>query len=405
MIPPRPGGPRRDHAVPRRRLPGERLAVGSLDAQAASEIEAKWLCAAAGTRILLGMSASNSETLVLVTGATGYIARQVVVQLLDAGYTVRGTARSASSLPKLADDLRPHLADPAALDRFSLVAANLTSDEGWAEAVAGCTYVHHVASPIPEKEPKDHDELIRPAKEGTLRVLRASLEAGVKRVIVTSSLAAVLYGVDRDKVFTDADWSNPDDKRIGAYEKSKTIAERAAWEFMRTTAGDRMEMTTVNPGAVLGPMIGDAMSTSNELVKKLMDRAFPACPDLTYSMVDVRDVAATHLAAMTAPGANGKRWLCGLENHSLRDVAKILDRNYRTKGFRIPTGNLPNFLVKLTAVFDKTTALAMNDLANPQRIDNSKTVALLGRPFRDLETTVNAMADALIEHVLVKPKN
>ena len=345
----------------------------------------------------------ENDVTVLVTGTTGYIARHVVAQLLDAGYSVRGTARSASSLAGLRSDLTPFLQDPSSIERFSLVEADLTRESGWADAVDGCTYVHHVASPIPSAPPKDPDELIVPARDGTLRVLRASLDAGVRRVVLTSSLAAVLYGVDRSgKVFTEADWSDPDDPRIGAYEQSKTIAERAAWAFMDDEAGDRMELATVNPGLVLGPMYGSASSTSNEAVAKLMNRDFPACPDFTYSMVDVRDVASAHVAAMTAPSAAGQRFICGLDSRSLRDVAAILAREYGPKGYRIPTGNLPNFVVRIVAKFDRTAALALNDLDNPQRVDPSKVTGLLGRPLRNLDETTVAMAESLIAYGRVK---
>jgi len=344
----------------------------------------------------------NVGTTVLVTGATGYIARHVVVQLLDAGYTVRGTARSASSLDGLRADLTPFLEDASSIDRFTVVGADLTQEQGWSDAVAGCTYVHHVASPIPAAPPKDPDELIVPARDGTLRVLRAALVAGVRRVVLTSSLAAVLYGVDRTgTVFTEADWSNPDDPRIGAYEQSKTIAERAAWAFMAEDAGDRMELATVNPGLVLGPMFGSASSTSNEAVAKLMNRAFPACPDFTYSMVDVRDAAAAHVAAMGAPSAAGQRFICGLDSHSLRDVAAILAREYGPRGYRIPTGRLPDIVVRIVAKFDKTAALALNDLGNPQHVDNTKVTALLGRPLRSLDEMTIAMAESLIAYGLV----
>jgi nucleoside-diphosphate-sugar epimerase len=346
-----------------------------------------------------------SEAPVLVTGATGYIARHVVAQLLDAGHTVRGTARSAASLTQLRADLAPHLADPTAIERFSLVAADLTTDAGWAEAVAGCTFVHHVASPIPSARPKDPNDLIVPAREGTLRVLKAALAAGVQRVVVTSSVAAVLYGVDRaGKVFTEADWSNPDDPRIGAYEQSKTIAERAAWAFMDSEAKGRMEMVTINPGLVLGPMYGDAMSTSNEMVKKLLDRAFPACPDLTYCMVDVRDVAAAHLAAMQSPAAAGQRYVCAIDSVSMRAVAAVLAADYNPKGYKVPTGNLPNWALKLVAKFDKTAALALNDLSNPQRVDNAKVTALLGRPLRSMQEMTLAMAASLEQYGHVQPK-
>jgi len=345
----------------------------------------------------------NEATTVLVTGATGYIARHLIAQLLDQGYTVRGTARSLSSLAPLRSDLTPFLQDPTSIDRLSLVASDLTQTSGWAEAAAGCAYVHHVASPIPSAPPKDRDELIIPARDGTLRVLRASLDSDVRRVVLTSSLAAVLYGVDRTgKVFTEADWSNPDDPRIGAYEQSKTIAEQAAWAFMAERSRGRMELATINPGLVLGPMFGHASSTSNEAVAKLMNRDFPACPDFTYSMVDVRDVASAHIAAMTAPSAAGQRFICGLESRSLRDVAVILAQEYGPKGYRIPTGKLPNVVVRIVAKFDKTAALALNDLSNPQRVNPAKVIALLGRPLRDLKEMTLAMAQSLVAYGLVK---
>ncbi|MFM7535554.1 MAG: NAD-dependent epimerase/dehydratase family protein [Acidimicrobiales bacterium] len=345
----------------------------------------------------------NAATTVTVTGATGYIARHVVTQLLDAGFSVRGTARAATSLEPLRNDLRPFAADPGSLERLTIAPADLTSDNGWAQAMEGSTYVIHVASPIPAAPPKDPDELIVPARDGTRRVLRAARDAGVLRVVLTSSLAAVLYGVDRKgKVFTEADWSNPDDGRIGAYERSKTIAERDAWTFVDTEGGG-LEMSAINPGLVLGPLLGPVASTSNEAVAKLLNRDFPACPDFTYSMVDARDVAAAHIAAMTSPDAAGQRYVCGLDSRSLRDVAAILAHEYRPKGYRVPTGNLPNMVVRLIAKFDKVAALAMNDLSNPQRVDASKVVALLGRPLRSLEEMTLATAASMIEYGMVKP--
>lgn len=341
---------------------------------------------------------------VLVTGATGYIARHVIAQLLDAGYTVRGTARNAAALAGLKADITPHLADPATIERFSLVAADLTADDGWAAAVDGCTFVCHVASPLPDAEPDNPDDVIVPARDGALRVLRAAAASGVRRVVLTSSIAAVLYGVDRrGKVFSEADWSNPDARRIGTYERSKTLAERAAWAFMESEAAGTMELATINPGLVLGPMIGSELSTSNQSVKKLMDRDFPACPDLTYAFVDVRDVAAAHLAAMTAADASGQRYLCALDSHSLRDVCAILAREYNPKGYRVPTGKLPGWALRLAAKFDTVAAMAVNDLGNPQHVDNRKVTALLGRPLRDLETMTLAMAAALEAHGHVAP--
>lgn len=344
-------------------------------------------------------------TTVLVTGATGYIARHVIVQLLDAGHTVRGTARRADALAALRADLTPHLADPTAIERFSLVAADLTSDDGWDAAVAGCSHVCHVASPLPAASPKDPDELIRPARDGTLRVLRAAADAGVQRVVLTSSIAAILYGVDRrGRVFTEADWSDPHDRRIGTYEKSKTLAEQAAWEFIGSPAANGLELTTVNPGLVLGPMLGDAPSTSIESVRKLMARELPACPDLVYSFVDVRDVAAAHVAALTAPHAAGRRHLCANDGSSLREVAAILAEAYNPRGYRVPTGRLPGFALRVAALYDKTAAMTLQDLGQPHRIDNTRIRELLGRPLRDLRTMTLDTAASLEEYGLVRPR-
>ena len=354
---------------------------------------------------------SRSNT-VLVTGATGFIARHVVVQLLDAGWEVRGTARTAAGAAALADrlaglhaDMAPHMADPAVLERFTLVAADLTADDGWAEAVDGCSHVCHVASPVPGGKGARRVDMIAPAVDGTHRVLRAAAAAGVRRVVLTSSIAAVLYGVDRhDRVFTEDDWSNVDAPRLGPYERSKTLAERAAWDFVADSSTGTMELVTINPGLVLGPLIGQEMSTSNEAVRRLLARELPACPDITCVFVDVRDVAAAHVAALTAPEAAGHRYLCGIGGHSLLEVAAILAREYGPQGYSVPTRRLPNWILRLYALFDPAAAAAISDLANPQHIDNSRILTLLGRPLRDLQEMTVAMAASLQEHGLVDPR-
>jgi dihydroflavonol-4-reductase len=347
--------------------------------------------------------ASPAATTVLVTGATGFIAQHVIVQLLDAGYTVRGTARSASRDGAVRAAIGPVLADRTSLDRYSTVAADLTSDLGWTDAVRGCRYVHHVASPIPTAPPKDDDELIIPARDGALRVLGAAAAEGVERVVLTSSIAAVLYGVPRNKTFDETDWSNPDGERIGAYEKSKTLAERAAWDFMATPAAGAMQLTTINPGLVLGPVLSADFSTSGEVVRKLLARDFPACPDINYAMVDVRDVAAAHVTAMTTAVANGQRYICANGNHAMRDVAMVLDRHCSAKGFKVPTGKLPSVVMRIVAMFDKTARLALNDLGVRQDLDTSKITHDLQWHPRGLEEMVTSMADSMIAHGVVTP--
>jgi len=342
---------------------------------------------------------------VLVTGATGFIAQHCILQLLEAGYEVRGTARTDGRRDEIARILTPKLSAGAAsrLDvDFQMVAADLTSDVGWDLAVKDCRYVLHVASPLPRNPPRNDDELIIPAREGTLRVLRAARDAGVQRVVLTSSIAAIIYGVSRDKVFDESDWSNVDGPRIGAYEKSKTISERAAWDYMATITDDcDMELTVINPGLVLGPLLCADWGTSGELVKKILDRDVPAIPDIHFACVDVRDVASAHVAAMITPGVGGRRFICAIEDHSMMDVALILRDHLASRGFKVPTKRLPSFVIRLMALWDGAVRLALNDLGTHQRLDNSSIKRELGWSPRGLAEMTTAMADSMIEFGVV----
>ncbi|MEM9489106.1 MAG: aldehyde reductase [Myxococcota bacterium] len=337
---------------------------------------------------------------VLLTGASGFVGMHCIVQLLDAGYRVRGTLRTMSR----ADEVRKAIARQTEhTDRLDFVRANLLQDEGWSEAADGCTYVMHVASPLPRKPPKHEDELIVPARDGALRVLEAAIAAGVKRVVMTSSVAAILYGHVRDgsKIFDEDDWSLLNDE-LGAYEKSKTIAERAAWD--RMTDGDEpvtTELVTINPGLVLGPVLNDDFATSGEVVRKLMKRELPGCPDMHWPVVDVRDVAAAHLAAMTAPAAAGRRFACTNGSTTMHEIAQILDRHFAERGYRIPTRKLPNWLVRLAAIFDKTTRLIVPDLGKRQDVSNTRIIETLDWQPRSVEEMVVSMGESMIEHGVV----
>jgi dihydroflavonol-4-reductase len=344
---------------------------------------------------------------VLVTGATGFIAQHCILQLLEAGYEVRGTARSADRTAEVSAILSPHLSDDARtrLDSLDVVAADLTSDNGWRDAVEGCRYVMHVASPLPRGVVKDENELIVPARDGALRVLRAAKDAGVARVVLTSSLSAVIYGNDRSRLFTEADWSNLDGQRIGAYDKSKTISERASWEYVASVKDDSsMEMTVINPGLVLGPLLSSDWGTSGEMVKRIMDHKVPAIPNINFATVDVRDVASAHVAAMVSPHAAGERFLCAEANHSMMEIAQILKTNYGARGFTIPTGRLPSFAIKTMAIFDKTVRLALNDLDSLQNVDTTKIRSVLKWRPRDIRDMTTAMADSMIEYGVVRAK-
>ncbi len=264
----------------------------------------------------------------------------------------------------------------------------------------------HVASPLPRGVVKDENELIVPARDGALRVLRAAKDAGVERVVLTSSLSAIVYGNDRSRLFTEADWSNLDGPRIGAYDKSKTIAERAAWEFMDGVKGTSpMQLAVINPGLVLGPLLSSDWGTSGEMVKRILSHQVPAIPNINFATVDVRDVASAHLSAMISPEAAGQRFICAEANHSMMEIAQILKARYGTRGFKIPTGRLPSFVIRVMAVFDKTVRLALNDLDSTQNVDSTKIRTVLKWQPRDLVEMTTSMADSMIEYGVVRARS
>jgi dihydroflavonol-4-reductase len=223
--------------------------------------------------------------------------------------------------------------------------------------------------------------------------------------VLTSSLSAIVYGNDRSRVFTEAEWSNLQGPRVGAYDKSKTIAERAAWDYMDTIRdSSSMELTVVNPGLVLGPLLSGDWGTSGEVVKRILEHKLPAIPNISLSTVDVRDVAGAHVAAMMTPHAAGQRFICAEANHSLMEIAQILKTHYRSRGFKVPTRRLPSIAVKTMAIFDTTVRLALNDLDTSQNVDGSKIRSVLGWRPRDLTTMTTSMADSMIEYGVVRPK-
>lgn len=321
---------------------------------------------------------------VLVTGASGYIAAHCILQLLQEGYHVRGTLRS----PAREEGLRRALARHVEADhRLSFVRADLMVDEGWAEAARDCRYVLHVASPNAPIEPKDEEAWIAPARDGTLRVLRATAEAGARRVVMTSSIAAVCSGHESGgRVFTEADWSNTE-ARIGAYARSKTEAERAAWAFVgERTADGALELAVINPSYVIGPLLEEDVPASVAIVSKLLNREVPGCPRLGFPLVDVRDVAQAHLLAMREPGAAGKRFICSAEFYWTQEIAMVLDEHFGDRGYRVPTRALPNFTLRLFAVFDGSLKRVVPELG--RKIDVSsellrETLDWRPRPVRE----------------------
>lgn len=255
------------------------------------------------------MANSNKEKLVLVTGGTGFVAGHCIVQLLQNGYNVRTTTRSLSKKDSVKEMLKNGRI--TSFKNIDFIEADLNDDKNWAEAVNGCEYVLHVASPIFLRLPKHEDEMIVPAVNGTLRILKAAREAGVKRVVITSSFGAVGYShTDPHTLITEKEWTNPGDKSLSAYLKSKTMAEKVAWDFMAKEGGN-LELTVVNPMAILGPSLGPGLSSGFELLKKMLDGSMKATPKIDLGIVDVRDLADWHLRAMTNPKAKGERFsLC-----------------------------------------------------------------------------------------------
>lgn len=348
------------------------------------------------------MSAPDpSATTVLVTGASGFIAQHTILRVLEAGYRVRGTIRSLGKSDEVRSVLAPHAG--AAMERFELVAADLMSDVGWDDAVRGCRFVLHMASPLPSRPPRHEDELIVPARDGALRVLRAASAGGVERVVMTSSVAAVVYGHARDgsKTYDERDWSQLGDE-VGAYEKSKTIAERAAWDLVEKLPADRkIELVTLNPGLVLGPVLGADVSTSGEVVRKLMKRDMPGCPDVGWAVVDVRDVADAHVAALTAPGAAGQRFVLAIEHASMLDIARILSDKFSARGYKVPTRKVPGWLLRLVSTWDKTARLAVQELGKRQDLSNARAREVLGFQPHSLEDMVVSMGESMIARGVV----
>lgn len=346
--------------------------------------------------------ADTTKELVLVTGGSGFVGIHCIIQCLKAGYRVRSTIRTL----KREHDVRNMLeaGEATNLGRLTFVEADLLKDEGWKDAVEGCTYVLHVASPFPAASPKHEDELIIPAREGTLRVLRASRDAGVKRVVVTSSFAAVGHHIHKPKEpFTEEIWTDVNSPNITTYQKSKTIAERAAWDFIKNEGGS-LELSVINPVAILGPVFGPDFSISVQIVQRLLNGSVPGCPNLEFSITDVRDVADLHLRAMTSPKAAGERFLAvSPPSMTMREISLALRQRMGKAAKRSPTRTVPDFLLRLFALFDPGIALVVKDLGVHREISNEKAKKLLGWQPRSNVDAIIATAESLIKYGLVKP--
>lgn len=350
----------------------------------------------------------SMEKWVLVTGGTGFVGVHAVLQLLQKGYNVKTTLRSMGRRQEVLDMLRnggwpgadgPHGGVEAG-DRVRFVEADLTKDDGWNEAVRGVEYVLHVASPLPVHLPKDENELIRPAVDGTLRVLRAARDAGVRRVVVTSNFGAVGYSYRGSGPITEENWTDPDQPGLSSYNKSKVLAEKAAWEFIRKEGG-RMELAVVNPVAIMGPALGRDFPSGFQMLENIMTGKVKRFPRLELGVVDVRDVADLHIRAMTNPAAAGQRFLCQAgPSTSLAEIAALI--KLKMPDLPISSRIMPDWVVRMAAPFNAQARTVAPMLGINRNLSTEKARTVLGWQPRSKEEAIMATAECLVTFGIVK---
>ena len=327
-------------------------------------------------------------TSVFLSGASGYIGKHITLQLLNQGYTVRASVRSSAKADEVIAAVKPHLVDAAAINALSIVELDLLSDTGWTEALQGMDVLMHTASPFSIDKVKDENVLIRPAVDGTLRALRAAHAAGVKRVILTSSVAAI-QGVELEQGATDYDESNWTDisSALGRdpYTKSKTLAEKAAWDYIASEAPE-IALTTINPSMVLGAPLDRNYGTSVSVLERILDAKDPAMPDLAFSIVDVQDVAMMHVKSIDMKAAEGQRYIAASNAITFIEIAKILKKTFPNK--KIVTRKAPKLLMYVLALFDGQIKSILPMLGKPVRINSKKAQAAFAFDFIDVEKSI-----------------
>ncbi|QMW04688.1 SDR family oxidoreductase [Spirosoma foliorum] len=342
------------------------------------------------------------STTVLVTGGTGFLGTHSILQLLQKGYTVRTTLRSLTKKNEIIDALK--IGGITSFDKLSFIETSLTEDKNWAEAMKDCTYVLSVASPVFMTLPKDENEAIRPALEGIIRVLKAARDAGVKRVVMTSNFGAVGFSnKNPNSVTTEENWTDPNEKDLSVYEKSKLLAERAAWDFIKREGGS-LEFATINPVAILGPSLGKHVSESFGLLVHLLDGSMKAFPQIPLNIVDVRDVAALHILAMETPDANGQRFIASANGQiSFPEIARLLKAKRPDVAQHVSPRVLPNWVLRLAALFNEQAKHGASLLAINRNVSNEKVKNVLGwTPIATNEEAILASVDSLIKYGIVK---
>ena len=344
------------------------------------------------------MTIDLTSTKVLVTGANGFIGLHTALHFLKRGYNICATVRT----PEQGEKVRQTLAKHTDTNKLEFIHADLTKDEGWDQAAAGCDYVLHLASPFPTDAPKDENELIVPAREGTLRVLRAAQRGGVKRVVLVSSIVAVISGHEREnRAFSESDWTDTGKTKY-AYAKSKTLAEQAAWGFIRGAENQNdMELVSVNPSNVFGPVLDNHHHTSTEWFGTLLRREIPGLTRTQLNLVDVRDLVEMIEKVMVTPEAAGKRFIANGASITLQEFARILDRNFASRGYRVPTRVLPDWLIRFFAIFVPKTKPVVDTLGWNYSISIEQARSVLGWQPRPYEGTVLAMAESMVEQGMV----
>ncbi|RQO74384.1 aldehyde reductase [Pedobacter sp. KBW06] len=336
----------------------------------------------------------EDREMVLVTGGSGFVALHVIQQLLNRGYRVRATLRSITRKDEIIASLKN--AGIIDFENLTFAEADLSADEGWNEAMKNIDYVHHIASPIHLKLPKNEDEMIRPAVDGTLRVLGAARDAGVKRVVMTSNFGAVGYShKDPTQLITEDSWTNPNEKGLSAYNKSKVLAERAAWDFIKNE-GEDLELTVINPTAILGPSFSEKLSSGFELLKNILDGTMKAIPNMELAIVDVRDLADLHIRAMETAAAKGQRFLALSDGTmTLLQIAIFLKKEMPEISQKVSDKTIPDWQVRIAALFSQKAKAILPLIGVNRKASNQKARQVLGWQPRAKEEAIISTVESL----------